>query len=447
MNLFSKLGKIFGNTKSSKIIRKETEKTPKITARNKASLKDFDLEHIDSFLKETRQKQVREFKITSHIKYNEIQKNAQLFEDYLKKLNKANFKRNFGSTLTKSDKAHLNLLKIHRKNFTEKGQNLLKQLRKSLSDTNSIVEYNERVNHLLIDFNKKSMRDFLFFRNLLIPESKNTLDSFKELSSKIREFSVSVWEQNTQTAQINSAQDFSSKIKLEKENISNNKKEIIRFSTKLKNQRTKEKDLEKQINLLRENSEYLKNRELHKKLYQDLLLTKSKIHAQVSSIEHPLKKFIYFSQKSGKITKDKILLTNKFLEDPLGVLTEKDNIISLNLILNRFRDSILENKIELKNKGKITRKLNEILNQNLFEKLILKYKNIQSEFVELEKSKITSHREKQTALEKEIEQIKSNIETEFQEVEQLKKRNSEKEKLIEKRFLELKNVLNSFDFN
>ncbi len=444
MKLFSRLGKLFRNAEEEE---NKAEKKTYSKSAEEESTRDFDLNHADLFLREKHEKYKKEFKKIFNKEYEEIQKKAELFENALKEISKADFRKEFGSILTRADKAHLNLLQIHRKNFVEKTQNLLKQIRKPVSDFDSALKYKEISQNLLGEFNKKSMRDYMFFKDLLKRESKEISEKLKELNSAITQFNSAVNEQNRKISQIKEAQNLIHEIRTERELLKNSRKELSTLVNNVKDLKIDLEKLKKQHNLLEKDSDYLAGKEMQKKLQQQLQDVKSKIHSYFTSIERLLKKFNYSTQKSGEITRENVKFLDKLIANPINTLLETKNFASLDLILRQIQTKISKNELNVKNKEKINRKLDEIILQKKFENLISEHFSLQTKLQELEKSKLHEITERKKELDKLLEGVRNSIETKSERIQQLKGHIPEKEQYIKNKIRELKDILDFLGFS
>ncbi len=238
-------------------------------------------------------------------------------------------------------------------------------------DTKEDIElFITRMHNEVNALGKSTIRPYHILQEFFSHESYAVAQNIKNLDSLFRELKAIISDEKIESV---------NKIKKDIENLKKkiNIKQGLRDSLKENKRKTglieKEKSsIEGKISNIKQEDkykEYLRLKEDKEKIEREIELNRNEIRHFFSVLERSLKKY-------SKVAVDDTELLNKYLNDPIGTLV-KDYKLEIIKILERMKDNILRDKIELKDKKKEkTLKIIEQMDEHYLASFLTDYNNL-----------------------------------------------------------------------
>ena len=380
--------------------------------------KTFDICKVDNFLKNKYDENFQPFKEQVKTVYEELQTALKNFKDSLSNLEKANPTETI-------DTASLNMALSQRKSFINKMKIMINRLNKQLDfNLDSIVDYQNSSLHSVTETNDSTVKEFSLFEQVFEEQSKVAYENFKAVYNATKKFNNLVSEKRNSIDTVINVQNELTSLKKSIDGVQENKMEIDNYNKKLSNLQEKIKSEEDKLKKLESSDEWTKYNHLiqkKKELEDRINEIKDDISQNFSKIEKPLKKFQHLVQRGiEKIDDGKTL--NKYLESPIDALIETKDFTFVNSILEKVKQSINSDKIDLKDKDKTLSEISWLIDHEIFEELIEEYNSLKVEVKKLENDMAQQDILKfKNNIEKNIEQLNREFQTTMEEIEQIKK--------------------------
>ena len=337
-------------------------------------------------------------------------------------------------TISLPDKQTETLVNAKKKDFLEKMElaiNAFKYENLTSSDLSKIISFYREFYEKLREVNAISLKDFLTIKNYF-SSSGNVLENFKILIEEVeKQKRIFYSEESNKVLDIKKqVYDY---LWLKKE-IENLKDSIQKENEKIA-QKEKEIEVKKEEIVRLENSEELRKlRELEKeksKIYFREKELSSICIEKASTIEHILKKI------RRKVNEKDSAIIEKFIYSPFDAVISHD--------MQGFLKKLLENAKSLDLKEEELRKLQNVIEENIFDKVSSEYLQLEKRLREIESEieKISVIKEK-LRIENEIKSISFDVDEERKSLEKMKRKLEELENLRENLKSSLESEISEF---
>jgi len=438
MSIFSLFKKKNNNSKES-CSKKDSKKKRK-------TIKEFNIESVIPSLEKRFNENFQSFKGKVEKSYNEIQSKLNYYETSLANLEKVRIGKDIDSQTRRLNGVRIGLANVHRKSFIKKMNNMKNQLKKTIKyEIDSIIQYQQSSLQSIIMSDEKSLRDYAFFQDIIAKESKDATEKFKLLFDAVKNFNNLVSENIGDIISLKNAKNKASSIKNNIKIIKEQKVATAVQTRKIKELIAERKSLEEAFKKIESDKTYLLLLEKKKNLNLEISKVKSEINRNFSIINKPMKKFRYLIQSGiEKIDVNEKKLY-KFLDSPVDSLIKIVDSEFTNLILNKLRTSIADNKLKVKNKEKVLQEIKRMVEKDVFKRLVARYNSLEKEFKELKKDPLEENiLNSKNEIRTKLNQIIKKIETKSEEIEKTERLIEKLEISIKKGSDDIKKILPSF---
>jgi hypothetical protein len=283
----------------------------------------------------------------------------------------------------------------HRQNYIRRLTQLISAIRQpaEISHT-AALEFYETTQQELDKFSQETTKSYYAVQHLFHKEIDEIAKLIKLLDKHTDKIKKLI--EKSSAVEIDHAKQQISHLQGQIEKKALLEKELEILKSRLEKAENSTRQSEQELNKLLESREYLELQELNQKLAntkEDMLAMETQITHLFSPIERPLRKF-------SKITLEDEKLVQSYSEKPSQALLE-DRDLKIVPLLQKMKNSILSNAVELKDKKK--------------EKTLETIKKLAPEYLRLIIANFRELEEKQGLLEKQIrnsrqEQIKKELE-------------------------------------
>lgn len=396
----------------------------------------FSIEDAESFLSKIFDEKFQSLKEDVDKIYQEMQSVAANMRESLKILADATFSGPVDSELLQNVIAH-------RKSFIHKMKIMIEQIKRPMqSNFDSILEFNRSISSSISETDSRTVKDYIFLKELFEKEAKSSIEDFKRLSKLLRDFENLINNNKEVILSIRNFQNGLQSIKEERNILNQAEEHLKNLDARLSNVSSNYENVKEDLEKFKSGEEWTHFNELlnkKKSIEEDISSLKSQILRDISRIERPLKKFKNLvDNKIVKIDNAKVL--GKYVNSTLDALIEEKNPEAIKSILEMVQDKISDGKIELKDKEKSLDEIRWVIENNIFENFLDDYISLVSDLEKLDKniseqkapSMKTDMENRIKDLERQVETTKMEIDEFKKQIEKLKNSISEKKNALEK---------------
>jgi len=264
-----------------------------------------------------------------------------------------------------------------RKDFIQKMNNVVWNLKNPIGqDYSSILSNHTKSLSTLKEVNNSTSGDYAYIKEIFGKEASLVVQNFKKIQNTLTNFTSLIEDKKEKLEIIKSSTHLMDEIKKKKISLNNKEnlnletlKNIEKYNTELKNTSIKLDELKNSSELEKLN-EILSERN---KIEEKISNINEELNQNISPLEKPIKKF-------NKLVHDNVIqFTNVnfislFLSNPTETIIDED-LNEFKSLLEGLEKSILEKKIELKDREKRLHTIQNLKNTDLISNLVKELKN------------------------------------------------------------------------
>ena len=384
--------------------------------------KRMSLKEVEEFLSEKLKKDFEPIRESARKEYENLQSVSIAMQEQLKILEHSPYSG-------ENDMMLIRKAVGSRKSFVNKMKGLAQQMQKPMrDDINSILNFQKEAASAIDETDRKTVTEYAFLKELFEKEAEKVIESFRQISEVNKRLGSTLERFMGLNSKLLEAQEIAAGlIEMNEEMI---EKKVENLEGELKEVEEEIKKEENDLQKLAEGDEwknFLEMQKVREELKEKLQNKKSEFVQSVAKVDKPLKKYQWSAENKILNLYSKGSVDSVLTEDPKGEV-----FLSA---MKEIRTKIAERKIDLKDSGKFSAVMEEMIDNDTMNKILEEYSRLseelrsQEEKIELQeipkrKGEIENYISK---LRRDSEEIKNEIER-FDE--RMKRMQADKEQKI-----------------
>jgi len=391
--------------------------------------KKMSLKEVEDFLSEKLEKDFEPIKESVKREYENLQAAAVAMQEQLKILEHSPYSGNNDMMLIRKAVGS-------RKSFVNKMKGLSLQMQRPMGEEmDSILNFQKEATSVIDETDIKTVTEYAFLKELFEREAEKVIESFRHISEVNKKLGSTLERFMESNSKLLKAKEISAGLIGMDEEM--REKKVENLEGELKEAEEEIKKGENDLQKLAESEEwkiFLEMQKFREELKEKLQNKKSEFVQVVAKVDKPLKRYQWLAENKILNLYSKGSLDSVLVEDPRGEV-----FLSA---MEEIRKKMAEGKMNLKDSGKFSAVIEEMIDNNSMHKILKEYFNLSEELKsQEEKIELQEIPKRKGELESEVSKLRRDVEEMKDEIERFDERMKRMQAGKEQKIKELENLL------